>query len=187
MSSESYIKAEIPDEGFILKLSRIGTQMRISLVVLWLLFIELCCAIFNLFVCKKEQKIDGQVCLVTGAANGLGRCIAMEFAKKGCHIAIVDIVDSSETVKEINEKYRVKCEGFQCDISNVAAIEKIKSDIEKNIGPVDILVNNAAMILCDRFQNNTIDQITRCVDVNLTSTIKVNEFFEFDNLFFLFL
>jgi all-trans-retinol dehydrogenase (NAD+) len=172
--SESYIKADVPHEEFKLKLYRVRTQVRIAFGVTWLLLLEFLCFFRDLFLCNKEKNVSGQVCLVTGGANGLGRCIAMEFASKGCHIAIADIIDSSNTVNEIKEKFKVECEGFKCDISNVTSIQKMKCDIEKSIGPVDILVNNAAMILCDRFKNCTIEQISRCVDVNLTSNIKVS-------------
>lgn len=173
MKDESYVKAEVPDEGFKLKLSRKLTQTRIAFGIGWLLFVEFLCSLCNLFRCNKEEKVNGQVCLVTGGSNGLGRCLAMEFASKGCNIAIADIVDSTVTAKEISERYKVKCVGLKCDISNTNSIEKLKSDIETTLGPVDIIVNNAAMILCDRFQNCTIDQMSRCVDVNLTSNFKV--------------
>lgn len=181
----NYVKADVQEVTFKLKFQRFRKKTRLIFMTIFYLILEGICGFFRFFWCKKREKINGQVCLITGGANGLGRALAMEFASQGCNIAIADIVDSSATVKEISEKYNVQCSGFSCDISNLSSIEKLKTDIEKEIGPVDIVVNNAGMILVDRFLNSTVDQMARCVDVNLTSNFKVSfSLYTYDPIFF---
>lgn len=149
------------------------TYIKIFFNVSLLLIVEAFYCIKNLISPKEPENVKGQVCLVTGAAIGLGRSLAIEFASRGCNIAIADISDPSATVKEIREKFDVKCEGFKCDVSDVNSIKKLKTDIEKSIGPVNILVNNAGVILSERILLCSMDEVSRCVDVNLTSNIKV--------------
>lgn len=147
----------------------------ITLNVCLLMIVELFHTLKNLLSPKQPENVKGQLCLITGGAGGLGRCLAAEFASRGCNIVVADIANTDATVKEIREKFGVKCEGFHCDISDVKSIVELKSDIETSMGPVDILVNNAAIVLFERLLQTTMDEVSRCVDVNLTSNIKVGD------------
>lgn len=124
----------------------------------------------------KPDNIAGQLCLVTGGANGLGRCLALKFAEEKCNIVIVDILDTEATVKEITETYGVKCKGFKCDISDHGAVKKLKSEIESSMGNVDILVNNAGLLFSGTLDSYSLESIEKCVAVNLTSHFSVSSF-----------
>lgn len=158
------------------KLEHLQRRLKTMLNVIVLLVFELFLGIFHLFVSEKPENVDGQLCLITGGANGLGRHLAMRFAKEGCKIAICDIVDFDRTVTEIREKFNVQCQGFKCDVSNTESILRLKNDIEASMGNVDILVNNAGLLFMGPLLSNTLDNIQRCVDVNLISHFKVNYF-----------
>jgi len=138
-----------------------------------LLVREWICSFLSFFVNPKAANVSGQLCLITGGANGLGRCLAMRFAQEGCNIAIVDIVDSENTVREIREKFHVDCQGFNCDVSNIDAIEKMKNEVESSMGTVDILVNNAGLLYMGHFLKCSIEAIQKVVNVNLMSHLKV--------------
>jgi hypothetical protein len=127
------------------------------------------------FLFAKAENLSGQLCLVTGGANGIGRCLAMSFAKEGCNIAIVDLLDPSSTVKEISETFNVKCCGFKCDVADTLSLENMKKQVEKVMGPVDILVNNAGVVLSGSLVSNSFETIEKCVAVNLTAHLKVEK------------
>lgn len=139
-----------------------------------LLVRELFSALINLFRVKKLETIKGQVCLVSGGANGFGRALAMRFAEEGCDIAICDIVSCDQTVNEIREKFHVKCQGFTCDVADNYSVEKLKRDVEATMGTVDILVNNAGLLLLTPLLSTSNENIDRCIAVNLGSHCKVS-------------
>lgn len=141
--------------------------------VFWLIIFEVILCLKRLFIPLKPKNISGQLCLVTGGANGLGRFIALRFAEEGCNIAICDIVNFDDTVKEIVDKYKIKCQGFNCDVSDNDSISRLKADVEAKMGKVDILVNNAGLLLSAPLLNTSLENIQRCVDVNLVSHFKV--------------
>lgn len=140
----------------------------------WLLVCELFPAIINLFRVKKLETVKGQLCLVSGGANGFGRALAMRFAEEGCDIAICDIVNCDQTVHEIQEKFRVKCQGFTCDVADNDSVEELKRYVEAAMGTVDILVNNAGLLLLTPLLSTSNENVDRCIAVNLGSHCKVS-------------
>lgn len=141
------------------------------------IFLECCKWVMRLFKEKKKPvPISGQLALVTGGGNGLGRALCFRLAQEGCDVAIVDIdiKNASKTASEIRDKFKVNCKSFQCDISNIAAISKLKNDVENEMRGVDILVNNAGLLYMDDFIKSNVEDIQKVVQVNLTSQIMVN-------------
>lgn len=91
--------------------------------------------------------LEGKVALVTGAARGIGKGIALKFASEGADIAFTDLrIDelAEETVKEV-EAYGVKCKGYASDASNFEDTEKVVAEVKNDFGRIDILVNNAGV------------------------------------------
>lgn len=142
---------------------------------------EMLYCVFRIVFRPKPDKIANQLVLVTGGANGLGRSLSIRFAQEGCDVAICDLDYNSAltTVEEIREKFKVTCKAFHCDISNYAAILKLKSDIETELRPVDILVNNAGLLYMSDFMNSKMEDNQRVIDVNLTAQIKVSKYCDF--------
>lgn len=143
--------------------------------VVWMLVCEFVLFMISFLRPPKKDNIAGQLCLITGSANGLGRCLALKFAEQKCKIAVVDILDPQITVKEIFETYGVQCQGFKCDISDYEAVKKLKTEVEASMGCVDILVNNAGLLFVGTLENSSIESIEKCVAVNLTSNIFVSK------------
>ena len=113
--------------------------------------------------------LQGKTALITGAAKGIGRSIAVEMAQNGADIA-VNYANSSMAAEELKEellKLKVKCEIYQCDVSDFSESKKMAERVLKDFGHVDILVNNAG-ITCD---NLVIamdeDGFDRVIEVNL--------------------
>lgn len=148
-------------------------KTKVAFTLLYLLFRELVLGFIRIFQCKKPENVSGQLCLITGGANGLGRTLALKFAKEGCNIAIVDIVDTESAVQEIRYTYGVNCQGFHCDISDTKSVELLRKEVECSMGPVDILVNNAGLLYMGHILQCSIEAIQKCIDVNLVSHFKV--------------
>lgn len=116
--------------------------------------------------------IRDRVALVTGGARSLGKADAVTLAAEGCKVAIVDLnaEGAEETAKEIGGRAR----GYACDIRDTAQVQDVVGRIERELGAVDICVNNAGMIY-------TLGQLKDMRDedwelnlaVNLTGTFKV--------------
>ena len=119
--------------------------------------------------------IRGKVALVTGGARSLGKADCLVLAGEGARIAVADLnaEGAEETAKEIAGAGGT-ARGYACDIRDTAQVTDIVGRIERDLGPVDICVNNAGMIY-------TVGQLKDMRDedwefnlaVNLTGTMKV--------------
>ena len=89
--------------------------------------------------------LDGKTAVVTGAAKGIGKAIALAFAKEGCNIVLnYHSSVSEETIQEI-EACGVKCLPVQGDVSDFKFAGDLIKQAKKEFGSVDILVNNAGI------------------------------------------
>ncbi len=94
-----------------------------------------------------EKKLQGKVALITGGDSGIGRAVALLFAKEGADIAISYLsehTDAEETKRAIEEEFGRTCILLPGNIRKERYCEKIVSDTIKKLGRLDILVNNAA-------------------------------------------
>jgi NAD(P)-dependent dehydrogenase (short-subunit alcohol dehydrogenase family) len=107
----------------------------------------------------RGSMLNGKIAVVTGAARGIGRAIAVEFAANGADVVAVDIAgpvspasnakpatpdELAETVRQIGEFGR-KGEAIKADIRDIVALRKIADRVEKQYGRIDIVVANAAI------------------------------------------
>lgn len=121
--------------------------------------------------------IKDKVVLVTGAARGLGKVDALQFAAEGCRVALCDI-NLEATQKVVTEIGRAGgvARGYFCDISKPEEIQRMVSDIEMNWKPVDILINNAALLDNIQIMEKMEDAMwARDINVNLTGTYNVTK------------
>ena len=91
--------------------------------------------------------LDGKVALITGAARGIGKAIALKFASEGADVAFTDLVineAAEETVKEI-AAFGHKVKAYASNAANFEETQTVVAEIEKEFGRIDILVNNAGI------------------------------------------
>ena len=91
--------------------------------------------------------LDGKVALITGAARGIGKAIALKFASEGADIAFTDLVINDaarETIREIEALGR-KVKGYASNCANFEETQAVVEEIAKDFGRIDVLVNNAGI------------------------------------------
>lgn len=114
------------------------------------------------------MRLKEKISLITGAAKGIGKAIAMCFAKEGSFVIVNDIKirEAQKVVKEI-VSHGGQAEAFQSDISKVNEVRNMIKKILKKFGRIDVLVNNAG--ICERLaiEDITSEQWDRTLDINL--------------------
>ena len=109
--------------------------------------------------------------LVTGASRGIGKAIAVKFAKKGYNVAISCIHNQDrllQTKKEI-ESFQVSCLAYKGDMGDMKCCEELFAQIKKQFGGADVLVNNAGISYIGLLQDMSPEDWDRILRVNLTS------------------
>jgi 2-deoxy-D-gluconate 3-dehydrogenase len=92
-----------------------------------------------------QFKLDGKAAVVTGAARGLGRAMAVGLAEAGADVALVDVLPTDDSKKAV-EKLGRKAVSIKADLSSIHCVDTIVDTTVKKLGKIDILVNNAGII-----------------------------------------
>lgn len=108
-----------------------------------------------------------RVALVTGAAQGIGRSIAHELARRGYIVAVNDLEAPAGTITEI-ESLGSKAISLPGDVSDQRSVVALVSQLVDSEGRIDVLVNNAGISLQRRAEETTLPEWQRVIDVNLT-------------------
>ena len=88
-------------------------------------------------------RVEGKVAVITGAAQGIGRAYAECLAKEGAKVVVTDVQDTSAAVSAITDAGGSVI-GLNVDVTSNASLQDMVSATEKEFGPIDILINNAA-------------------------------------------
>lgn len=109
--------------------------------------------------------------LITGASRGIGRSIALEFAKKNYNIVITCFRSAKELYEVEREivKMGAKCHTFVGDIGNSNCVETLMNEISLEFGGVDILINNAGIAYMGLLSDMTDDEWNNILNTNLSS------------------
>jgi len=118
---------------------------------------------------KDEKKLKDKVALVTGSASGIGRAIALRFAREGADVVISDVnlEGALKTADEIAAETSARTMAVKLDVSDSSSCsEAVKSVIEK-FQKIDILVNNAGITKDNLILRMSDEEFARVIDVNL--------------------
>ncbi|XP_077972068.1 estradiol 17-beta-dehydrogenase 11-like [Styela clava] len=123
---------------------------------------------WRLFFPVPPKDVRNELVLVTGAGHGMGRIEAVEFAKRGAIIIVVDINEDNndETANLIREMGGI-VHAYTCDVSKQENVKNLAAEIRQEVGDVSILVNNAGVIYVADISSLTKDKIQRTFDVNV--------------------
>jgi len=120
------------------------------------------------------MKLKNKVALITGSSRGIGKATALLFAKEGARVIINHSKSESETEAQetLGEVKRIATDAIciKADVSDEGAVESMISQIVERFGKLDILVNSAGIVFDTPFQEKTVEQWRRTLDVNLIGT-----------------
>jgi NAD(P)-dependent dehydrogenase (short-subunit alcohol dehydrogenase family) len=93
------------------------------------------------------MKLKNQVCLITGGGRGIGKAIALAYAREGARLALC-ARSGSELEKTVAELRGVgaDCSGWTCDVSLEESVKELVGNVQKQFGAIDVLVNNAGVM-----------------------------------------
>lgn len=115
-----------------------------------------------------SQRLKDKVCIITGAAQGIGLATSLEFAKEGAVVIACDVQRKAvdESVKQCLA-LGAKSIGFVVDVTGREAIDTMVAQVIQKFERIDVLVNNAGITKDARLQKMTMEQFDRVIDVNL--------------------
>jgi len=125
---------------------------------------------------KGSGRLAGKIALVTGADSGIGRAVAIAFAREGADIAVA-YLDEHEDARETARW--VEAAGRQClllpgDLAQKSVCRQLVDDTVARFGRIDVLVNNAAFQMThERFEDITDDEWLKTFDINITAMFRL--------------
>ena len=112
------------------------------------------------------KKLEGKKVLITGGASGIGKIMARLMLERSAEIIIWDINQSKidETISELSLKGKI-C-GYNVDVSNSEQIQEIAKKVKKEVGVIDVLINNAGIVVGKYFQDQSTSDISKTMEIN---------------------
>jgi 3-oxoacyl-[acyl-carrier protein] reductase len=123
------------------------------------------------------EALQGKIALVTGGGRGIGRAISLALAHAGCDVAVnyrERREDADSAVTEIQDWGR-RAIAIQADVSRSVDVTRMVADTESQLGPIEILINNAGKILIQSVEQMTEESWNDMIASNLTSCFLVTQ------------
>lgn len=120
-----------------------------------------------------------KVVLITGSSRGIGKSIAICFAKNGYNV-IINYLNSSDEAINLKEylerKYNIECIAIKADVSNEDDVINMIDEVIKKFNHIDVLVNNAGIAIDTIFEDKTKENFEKILDINLIGTFLVSKY-----------
>ena len=127
--------------------------------------------------CIVDESLKGRTALVTGGSRGIGRAVALALAERGADVAInyrAHLREASETCQQI-EALGGSCVTFQADVSRAGEVSELIAHVQRALGAVDVLVNNAGIVRPQSLEEITEADWDDILAVNLKSAFLVTQ------------
>jgi 3-oxoacyl-[acyl-carrier protein] reductase len=117
-------------------------------------------------------RLEGKVAVITGASRGIGRAVALAYAREGATLAIVGVRDQSALDSVQHELSDLGAESLArlVDVGRRPEVDRLVREVEERWGRIDILVNNAGILTLKRFEDITEEQWDETIRVHLKGT-----------------
>jgi NAD(P)-dependent dehydrogenase (short-subunit alcohol dehydrogenase family) len=122
---------------------------------------------------KRLRSLNGQVVAITGGARGIGRATAAALIAQGARVGIGDIDAplAEKTSSDLNSQPTPATVGLPLDVTDRASFTAFLDEVERQLGPLDVLVNNAGIMPIGPFADETDAAAERLVDINVHGVI----------------
>ena len=120
---------------------------------------------------------QNKICVITGAASGIGRALALDLAERGAVLALSDINEKglSETVEMVGGSNRVMNDVF--DMADAAAIADYAQKVEQTLGAADYVFNVAGLTRVGNFVDTPLESMEKVMDVNYWGVVRMSKAF----------
>jgi 3-oxoacyl-[acyl-carrier protein] reductase len=119
-----------------------------------------------------SKKLEGKIALITGGSRGIGAAIARRLAADGANVAITYTkgADAAASVVKEIELAGGKAIAIQADATDAGAVEAAVEKTVATLGRLDVLVNNAGTAIPKPFEETTLEEMDRVIDINIRGT-----------------
>ncbi|NWH91817.1 RDHE2 dehydrogenase, partial [Aegithalos caudatus] len=136
-------------------------------VIVLLIYYSLESLVF-LIVPRRKKNVSGEIVLITGAGSGIGRLLAIKFARLGATVVLWDINQEGLNcaVKQVRENGAGRVYSYVCDCSQRQDVYRVADQVKKEVGDVNILINNAGIVIGKRFLDSPDSLLEKTMEVN---------------------
>ena len=120
----------------------------------------------------------GKTVLVTGSSRGIGAATIRKFASLGADVVINYVSNEDralELKKEVEDKYGVKALAIKCDVSKEEEVIEMFKEIDRVFHRINVVVNNAGIAIDTTFEDKTVENFKKTIDINLIGTFLVSK------------
>ncbi len=128
------------------------------------------------------KKLENKIVLITGGASGIGKIMVRLMLERKAKVIIWDIDQEkiNETVTEFSKLGNVS--GFNVDVANIDQIQETAAKLKQEIGVVDVLINNAGIIVGKYFNDHSFSEISKTMEINANAPMYITKAFLNDML-----
>ena len=121
------------------------------------------------------QRFEGKTVIVTGGGGGIGGASCRRFAREGAQVAVLDL--NPEAAEQVAAQIRAdggQATAFRCDITDRASVDAAVQAVQAQLGPIDVLVNNAGWDVFKPFTKTEPAQWDKLIAINLTGALHMH-------------
>lgn len=121
----------------------------------------------------------GQLCVVTGAASGIGRALALNLAARGAGLALSDVNEAGleETKRLVGARWSNRMRIDRLDVADAGAIERYAATIKESLGDADYVFNVAGLTRVGTFEETPLSSFEKIMDVNFWGVVRMSKAF----------
>jgi 2-hydroxycyclohexanecarboxyl-CoA dehydrogenase len=124
---------------------------------------------------RSMQKMKNKTVIVTGGAGGIGGATCRRFAAEGAKVAVFDMnFEAASSLAQAIQAAGGEAAAFKCDITVREEVDRAVAATEAQLGPIDVLINNAGWDVFKPFTKTTPDQWARLIAINLTGALHMH-------------
>jgi NAD(P)-dependent dehydrogenase (short-subunit alcohol dehydrogenase family) len=119
------------------------------------------------------MKLNDKIVIITGASSGIGKSLALEFAKRGANLVLAarQYVTLCQLTESIEQQYGIKAIAVQCDVTVEEDCQHLIKQTLATFGRIDVLINNAGISMRALLNDADVDVLKSVMDVNFWGTV----------------